>query len=109
MKVSDLIEFLQGCEPDADVYLMMQQPWPFECAVIGATTRGAILETADDDEYPDHGQLAFENVDEPSADPPPAHDRWSAAETRLPRTDVFLVEGQQLRYGNSDAWEVAGK
>ena len=31
MKVSELIELLEEQDPDAEVLVMMQQNWPFEC------------------------------------------------------------------------------
>ena len=83
MKVSELIELLQEQDPDATVLVMMQQNWPFECALAGVTTRDEILradadERDEDDERPlGHG---------------------------LARNDVFLVEGTQLRYGSKTAW-----
>jgi hypothetical protein len=32
-------------------------------------------------------------------------DRWIAAGTNLRHTDVFLLEGSQLRYGTKKAWD----
>jgi hypothetical protein len=31
--------FLQECDPEAEVRIMMQENWPFECAVRGVVTR----------------------------------------------------------------------
>jgi hypothetical protein len=43
-----------------------------------------------------------EEIDE---DEPTPRDRWSARDSQLPKSDVFLVEGQQLRYGDKRAWD----
>lgn len=83
MKVSELIELLEEQDPNAEVLVMMQQSWPFECQLRGVTTRDEILQ-ADGDE----------DEDAPLGD-------------GCARSDVFLVEGEQLRYGSKTAWEVA--
>ena len=88
MKVSELIELLQEQDPDATVLVMMQQNWPFECALAGVTTRDEMLR-AD----------AEERDEDEDAERPLEHG--------LARNDVFLVEGTQLRYGSKTAWEVA--
>ncbi len=49
MKVSELIELLEEQDPDAEVLVMMQQNWPFECSLAGVTTREEMLR-ADRDE-----------------------------------------------------------
>ena len=87
MKVSELIELLEEQDPDAEVLVMMQQNWPFECSLAGVTTREEMLraerEERDDDDYE------------------PRFERGTA------KNDVFLVEGEQLRYGSKTAWSVA--
>jgi hypothetical protein len=88
MKVQTLIEILQECDADADVYIMGQQGYPFENAVHGVAVRADFVEYDDEEEVP-------------------AGDRWTAHETKLPRNDVFIVEGSQTRYGNSEAWPAA--
>lgn len=35
MTVSELIGYLQECDADAEVRIMMQENWPFECAIRG--------------------------------------------------------------------------
>ena len=74
---------LNVADLDADVLVMMQQSWPFECQLRGVTTRDEILRA-------DGG----EDEDAPLGD-------------GCARSDVFLVEGAQLRYGSKTAWEVA--
>ncbi|MFH1690573.1 MAG: hypothetical protein ABIE42_10125 [Candidatus Eisenbacteria bacterium] len=91
MKVHELIEILDELDPDASVYVMSQQSWPFEVAIHGVAVREDFAEADPDG-------------DEPDAE---AHDRWGASEGALPPSDVFIVEGSQLRYGNKGAWDAA--
>lgn len=93
MKVRELIEILEDLDPEASVYVMSQQSWPFEVAIHGVAVREAFTE-ADDEEDPD-------------APEPSTHDRWSARPESLPMNDVFIVEGSQLRYGSKDACDAA--
>ena len=90
MKVSELIELLEEQDPDAEVLVMMQQSWPFECSLAGVTTREEMLR-ADRDE----------DGDGDDDDEEPRLERGTA------KNDVFLVEGEQLRYGSKTAWSVA--
>ncbi len=87
MKVSELIELLEEQDPDAEVLVMSQPNWPFELSLAGVTTREEMLraerEERDDDDYE------------------PRFERGTA------KNDVFLVEGEQLRYGSKTAWSVA--
>jgi len=75
MKVSQLISILSECDPDANVFTMQQPNWPFEYSVAGVSVREE-----------------FSNLDE---------DELPAG---CAPSDVFLVEGSQLRYGSRDAW-----
>ena len=86
MKVSELIERLSECDPDAEVVLVTQQNWPFENAIEGLTTR-------------EDAARSDEDRDEDGDD-----DHDESGDTR--RNDVFLVEGEQLRYGTKNAWNV---
>ncbi len=94
MKVSKLIELLSDLDPDADVYVMSQRSYPFENSLDGLTIREDFVDCDDDDEE------ANDDAEAPGPD-----DRWSAPESKLPRNDVFLLEGRQLRYGSSVAWD----
>ena len=87
MKVSELIELLEEQDPDAEVLVMMQQNWPFECSLAGVTTREEML------------RADREDRDEDDEEP--------RLESGTAKSDVFLVEGQQLRYGSKTAWQVA--
>ena len=91
MKVSELIELLEEQDPDAEVLVMMQQNWPFECSLAGVTTREEMLR-ADRDE---------DGNGDDDEDEEPRLERGTA------KSDVFLVEGEQLRYGSKNAWSVA--
>jgi hypothetical protein len=92
MKVSELIEILEEQNPDAEVLVMSQESWPFEMGIHGVTTRDEILRANSDG---DDGDDADDD-DEELAD-------------GLARSDVFLVEGRQLRYGSKTAWDVAAR
>jgi len=87
MKVSELIELLEDQDPDAEVMIMSQENWPFENAVAGVAVREEFV--ADD-----------EDCDEDEREEP-RYEKGTAP------NDVFLVEGQQLRYGSKAAWRVA--
>ena len=91
MKVSELIELLEEQDPDAEVLVMMQQNWQFECSLAGETTREEMLR-ADRDE---------DGNGDDDEDEEPRLERGTA------KSDVFLVEGEQLRYGSQTAWSVA--
>jgi hypothetical protein len=86
MTVSELIEILQDMDPSARVLIMSQQTWPFENAVVGVTIREEIMR-ADAEEDGDEDDVEIE------------YDEGTAA------TDVFIVEGRQLRYGSKTAWD----
>jgi hypothetical protein len=94
MKVSELIELLSDLDPNAEVYMMSQRNYPFEVALDGVAVREDFAECDDEDE-----------ADDADYEAPSPHDRWSTPESKLPRNDVFLLEGQQLRYGSSAAWD----
>jgi hypothetical protein len=90
MKVSELIELLEEQDPDAEVLVMMQRNWPFECALAGVTTREEMLR-ADAEEREAEGDAANE----------------PRLESGTAKSDVFIVEGDQFRYGSNTAWSVA--
>ena len=89
MKVHQLIEILDELDSDGDVYIMVQPEWPFECAVRGVAIREDFMDTDGDDEAT-HG----------------SGDRWTTPASMLPRNDIFLVAGEQVRYGDARAWDV---
>lgn len=82
MTVGELIEILQDMPEDAQVYIMSQQSYPFECAVSGVKTRLDMGQFDDEDDAPK---------------------RDSDGEMRP--DDVFIAEGQQIRYGDKEAWD----
>jgi len=79
MTVAKLIERLSQMDPEARVFLMTQSSWPFEYSIYGVTERREFEDTDEDEVV--HGAL--------------------------PGNDVFICEGEQLRYGNKDAWNIA--
>jgi hypothetical protein len=88
MTVQELIERLQDFDPEAEVRLLTQMHWPFQNEILGLCENRDLNESQNDcgcgkDDCPDC------NPDE---------------EGKI----VFIVEGEQLGYGNKKAWEVAG-
>jgi hypothetical protein len=79
MKVKELMEVLQDLEPNAQVLIASQPNWPFEIELAGIVTRA-------------------ECGDEPEP-----------SSLKGAPTDVFLVEGQQLRYGSKTPFRLARK
>jgi|HubBroStandDraft_6_1064221.scaffolds.fasta_scaffold4931696_1 hypothetical protein len=92
MKVSELIEILEECDADADVWLMSQENYPFECRLAGVAVREEFTDVEEANESEDHER-------------PSSHDRWATLDEKLPGSDVFLLEGGQVRYGSQAAWE----
>ena len=84
MKVKELIEILEEMDQEASVFLASQPNRPFEYSVAGVAVRE---DFAGDDEDGGGEERAYE--------------RGTAA------SDVFIVEGQQLRYGSKAAWSAA--
>lgn len=89
MKVSELIELLQDQDPDAEVMIMSQENWPFENAVAGIAVREEFVDDDEDCEDDEREE--------------PRYEKGTAS------SDVFIVEGQQLRYGSKAAWRVASR
>jgi hypothetical protein len=86
MKVKELIEVLKDLEPNAQVLIASQPNWPFEIELSGVVTRAEC-------DQPDEDRNA-----EPKG-----------MSSGLAPTDVFLVEGQQLRYGSKTPFRLARK
>ena len=82
MTINELIARLKQYRADlggdAEVRLMTQQIWPFENAIVGLTS-GAEINAEDPG---DDDDVEDEGV-------------------------LYVVEGDQLRYGSTRAWEVA--
>ena len=91
MLVSELIEILEGLGPNAAVWIAVQPTYPFEHSCAGICERRDFADSDDDDDE----------------DLPPDTDRWSASESELPANDVLILAGDQVRYGNKDAWNAA--
>jgi hypothetical protein len=91
MKVKELMAILEEQDQDADVIIVTQANWPFENSVHGVTTRQECMRDGEDgeDESADDKRTETRRAD--GTDP----------------SDVFIVEGDQLRYGTKRAWDVA--
>lgn len=50
MQVRELIEYLEECDPEAEVLIMAQPGWPFEYGVKGIITRDEFEFPEDDEE-----------------------------------------------------------
>ena len=85
--MKQLIEILEDLDPDAEVLLMSLQSWPFKNGIAGVAVREDL---AEDDEDLDDDEREE-----------PRYEKGTAA------NDVFIVEGQQLRYGSKAAWDAA--
>ena len=94
MTVNELIELLQECDPEAEVRIMSQESWPFENAIAGVAIReqftqaececDRLITEPHEQDCPADGELEFERG--------------------LEGNDVFILEGQQERYGSKEAW-----
>lgn len=79
MTVKELIRQLQEQDPQAEVLFMAQPRWPFEYSIRRElVTRKELRDEGEDGD-----------LESPETSP----------------TDVFLVEGSQLRYGSKKAWD----
>lgn len=89
MTVAELISFLEEQEPTAQVLFAGQPSYPFEYSIRGVTTRGDVRKM-ESDEDPDDVLLEEDE------------DRYNEG---IKFSDVILVEGSQLRYGDRAAWD----
>ena len=94
MTVGELIEMLEEHDRDSTVYFLSQPMWPFEYSIQGVTTR-IDAHTVQEGDLPDHLGI------------PKLNDKVNGRDNmgEFKGTDVFLVEGSQVRYGMSSAWE----
>ena len=98
MTVQQLIDLLNECDPEATVRIMMQENWPFECAIEGIAIREDFAgEPCDCDR----------RITEPHETGCPADEDSEPYEDGLSGSDVFIVEGRQERYGDKSAWAVS--
>ncbi len=91
MTVAELIEALQDYDEEAEVRLMTQQNYPFENALQGVTDSEEIRHTCDHEDC----DCDLDECDDPDCPDCQEQD-----------TVVFLVEGNQLGYGNKNAWNL---
>ena len=105
MTVKELMELLEEQDPEAEVRLMEQPNWPFEYSlgnrIYDPSDRPCSECNLDrDDPVHDPSNLAFDYHSFEGFRP--VQDSWSTAPADHPV--VYLVEGQQLAYGDRDAW-----
>jgi hypothetical protein len=90
MTVQELIDQLQDLPPDATVLIGSQPSWPFEYALTALVTREEVLAHTKRQRGEDEAGEDTERLTD-------------GAEI----TDVFLLEGRQLRYAQGDMWGAA--
>lgn len=95
MTVGRMIELLSEFPEDATLNLMHQESWPFEYSISGVVSR---------EEFMDEDEDGYETVHDCLKNAQ-GKERHDGANT----TDVFIVEGSQLRYGSKEAWNVCRK
>jgi len=89
------MELLECCDPEAEVRIMSQEGWPFENGIKGVAVRF---------EFPAEDCECVHRIDEPHEEGCPALD--DVVPEGCAANDVFIVEGDQERYGHKAAWEV---
>ncbi|MEX0781786.1 MAG: hypothetical protein WD557_03985 [Dehalococcoidia bacterium] len=94
-RVGELIALLSDCEEDAVVRILSQEGWPFENAIRGVAVR---------EDFPNEACECDHRLTEPHEEGCPADDE--VVPEGGAANDVFIVEGEQERYGNKAAWEV---
>ena len=98
MTVGELMNLLSECDEDAEVRIMSQEGWPFENAIRGIALRHEMTGEGD-------GCECDADAGEPHEDGCPAAEE-PEDERGLKANDVFIVEGDQERYGDKSAWDV---
>jgi hypothetical protein len=106
MKIIDLVQLLEGYDPDTEVRLMSQANWPFEYDITGIWTNAPAPDACN--------ECGLTKKQHPTADPYDfdAHD-YEEYDTFTPHGNedrgyteiVYIVEGTQLGYGDKAAWE----
>lgn len=96
MRVSDLISILEDYDGDAEVRIMSQPSWPFEYAVTNVVSRPELV---DEEECEcECGHLPHNEDCEDMLYEREHPDRDKGI------SDVFIVEGRQICYGDKNAW-----
>jgi len=98
MTVSELLQMLEGCDPEAEVRIMSQETYPFENAIRGVCIRED-MSSGDDECECDHRFTEPHEEGCPAGEEPEYGDGTQA-------NDVFIVEGMQERYGHKGAWDL---
>ena len=77
--IARLEEYRDEIGGDAEVRLMTQPNWPFENAIVGLCSGEEINAAEDDEDSNDGGDVEADRV-------------------------LYILEGEQLRYGTKRAW-----
>ena len=103
--MGDLIEALQGHNPEARVVLGTQPNYPFECGIDGVVTR----KEGDPDAFKceDCEGFMVENDEGTQLECTrcPSHKPIAGADERP--DDVFILESGQIRYASSKLWDAS--
>lgn len=89
MTVGELMMELERFDEGAEVMIAMQPNYPFECSITGVVSR----READPD---------FEDEDEDEAEAKRHRDTFASDGKG---SDVFILEGGQVRYGSRKLWD----
>ena len=95
MTVNELMGYLEELDGEAEVRILSQENWPFECSIRGVVTREQVTAECECDR----------RFDEPHVEECDSFgdEEYAAG---LQANDVFIVEGQQERYGDKRAWQL---
>lgn len=98
MNVRQLLEALEGVDPETEVRTMSQPSWPFEYAVEGTWAPAPLADACGECGLPEESEVHGADGD---------HDMESADafEPNGGAQVIYLVEGAQLAYGTKTAWE----
>jgi len=97
MTVQELIDKLQNYDPDCEVILGNQPSWPFELRIDNVIQRKDMFDDDDDDSEDSLSE------DDETCDTGRSYDSFSTSGLR---TDVIIVEGGQIRYGDKKMFEI---
>lgn len=95
MKVNELREILDSCNPDAEVRLGTQPGYPFQWNVAGVIDGNLIAEYALDDAVPTEDEQDVADALNVTAD----------FNGPVDPDTVYILEGTQLGYFTGRAWE----
>src|SRR4051794_20945779 len=95
MTVNELMQMLEDCDPESEIRIMCQPNWPFEVSISGVAVRESFRSRECDCDH---------RLTEPHEEGCPAEVEPDYEDGCGPN-DVFILEGQQERYGSKRAWD----